>query len=74
MVNTSPNDRVVGPFPIGRTSWLINRADPNHVSKSWDEFQATRRVVIWISPLDFTSSFRFVGEAFAKNRDSLEIT
>ena len=27
----SPKDRVVGPLPNGRTSWLINGGDPNHL-------------------------------------------
>ena len=31
MVSKSPKDRVVGPLPNGRTSWLINRVDPNHL-------------------------------------------
>ena len=25
------SDRVVGPLPNGRTSWLINAGDPNHL-------------------------------------------
>ena len=25
------SDRVVGPLPNGRTSWLINAGDPNHI-------------------------------------------
>ena len=36
-VNKCPKDLVVIPFPNGRTKWLINRGDPNHVSKSWDD-------------------------------------
>ena len=31
MVILSPLSRVVGPFPNGRTSWLINGGDPNHI-------------------------------------------
>ena len=31
MVNKSPQDRVVGPLPNGRTSWLINGGDPNYL-------------------------------------------
>ena len=31
MVSKSPKDRVVGPLPNGRTSWLINGGDPNHL-------------------------------------------
>ena len=27
----SPKDRVVGPLPNGRTSWLTNGGDPNHL-------------------------------------------
>ena len=27
----SPKDRVVGPLPNGRTLWLINGGDPNHL-------------------------------------------
>ena len=40
MVIVSPSIRVirvVGPLPNGRNLWLINRGDPNHVSKSWDD-------------------------------------
>ena len=32
----SPKDRVVGPLPNGRTSWLINGGDSNHQKTSWD--------------------------------------
>ena len=32
----SPKDRVI-PLPNGRTSWLINGGDPNHVSDIWDD-------------------------------------
>ena len=31
MVIVSPPSRVVGPLPNGRTSWLINGGDPNHL-------------------------------------------
>ena len=31
IVGTSPKDRVVGPLPNGRTSWLINGDDPNYL-------------------------------------------
>ena len=27
----SPKDRVMGPLPNGRTLWLINGGDPNHL-------------------------------------------
>ena len=30
-ISKSPKDRVVGPFPNGRTPWLINGGDPNHL-------------------------------------------
>ena len=30
-------DRVVGPLPNGRTSWLINGGDPNYLRPSWDD-------------------------------------
>ena len=33
----SPKDRVVGPLPNGRTSWLINGGDPITTCKSWDD-------------------------------------
>ena len=33
----SPMDRVVGPLPNGRTPWLINGGDPNHLRPSWDD-------------------------------------
>ena len=32
----SPKDRVVGPLPNGRTPWLINGGDPNHLL-NWDD-------------------------------------
>jgi len=28
----SSKDRVVGPLPNGRTSWLLNGGDPDHLS------------------------------------------
>ena len=31
MVSKSPKDRVLGPLPDGRTSWLISGGDPNHL-------------------------------------------
>ena len=31
MVDKSPKDGVVGPLPNGRTPWLINSGDPNHL-------------------------------------------
>ena len=31
MVGKSPKDRVVGPLTNGRTPWLINGGDPNHL-------------------------------------------
>ena len=32
MVSFRPlKDRVVGPLPHGRTPWLLNRGDPNHL-------------------------------------------
>ena len=31
MVSFCPLNRVVGPLPNGRTSWLINGGDPNHL-------------------------------------------
>ena len=37
MVIVSPLTGVVGPLTNGRTPWLINGGDPNHVSKSWDD-------------------------------------
>ena len=37
MVGKSPKDRVVGPLPNGRTFWLINGDDPNHLRDlSWE--------------------------------------
>ena len=33
----SPRPGVVGPLPNGRTSWLINRGDPNYLRPSWDD-------------------------------------
>ena len=32
----SPNWGNVGPLPNGRTPWLINRGDPNHLRPSWE--------------------------------------
>ena len=27
----------MGPLPNGRTLWLIDRGDPNHLHPSWDD-------------------------------------
>ena len=37
MVIVSPLSRVVGPLPNGRTLWLRNGGDPNHLRPSWDD-------------------------------------
>ena len=31
MISKSPKDRVVGPLPNGRTSWLVNEGDPKYL-------------------------------------------
>ena len=36
LVDKSPKDRVVGPLPNGRTSWLINGGDPITTYDTWE--------------------------------------
>ena len=49
MVNKSPKDRVVGPLPNGRASWLINGGDPKHLRPSWDDPPSTWVYVYHVS-------------------------
>ena len=53
MVRKSPKDRVVGPLPNGRTSWLINGGDPNYLLLGSLYYQP-KQCTIKVKSLKFT--------------------